>query len=110
HRYRVQKIQESDSVILFLPELAVGPPNIAALPHRRIRSHDTPGTRTRRHVAISQGHAERAAIAHEFQLEGRASGDHSTGGDSNRGYIHRHAQVRRRTVPRVPSRPSSGGL
>ena len=104
------KIQESDSVILFLPELAAGPRNIAALSHRGIRSHGIESKRAGRNVAIPPGHAERRAAADQFQLEGRASGDHSTRGDSNGGHIHRHAQVRRRSVPRVPSRPSRGGL
>ncbi len=71
---------------------------------------DIEGARRGRNVAIPPRHAERRAATDQFCLEGRAQGDHSARGDPNRGHVHRHAQVRRRSVPRVPSRPSRGGL
>jgi len=95
---------------LFIPELAAGPRNIAALSHRGFWSHRIEGTGTGWDMAIPPRHAKRRAATDQFCLEGRTQGGHYPRGDRKSGHLHRHAQVRRRIVSRVPPGPSCGGL
>ena len=67
-------------------------------------------TRAGRDVAIPSSHAERRAAADELCFKGRAQSDDSTRGDRQSGHLHRYTQVRRRTVSRIPSGPSRGGV
>ena len=66
HRYRIQKIQESDPVILFLPELAAGSRNLAALSYRGFRSHDIEGAGAGGMWPFHQGHAEWSAATDQL--------------------------------------------
>ena len=93
-----------------LPEPAARPANLAAVSDRGLRPDDVAGARRGRHVAVPSSHVERPAAADELRLQGRAQGDHCARGDSHRGHLHRHAEVRRRSVSRIPSRPSGSGI
>src|SRR5947199_9073154 len=104
------KIQKSDSVILFLPELAARPRNLAALSHRGIRSHGIESTGAGRDVAIPPRHAERRAATDPFRLKDRARGDHFPRGDSECGHLHLYLQVRLGIVSRISSCSSGRGL
>ncbi len=64
------KIQESDSVILFLSELAAGSRNIASVSDRAHRSHEIEGAGAWRDVAVPSGNVERRAAIDPLRLEG----------------------------------------